>query len=475
MPDMKRYRNVLFIAVDDLRPELGCFGKTKLHTPHLDRLAARSRRFERAYCQVPVCMPSRASLMSGVRPDERTLHRTKDILTRGEPTLPGLLKAEGYQTVSIGKVYHYNDEDPASWTRRHTDTFYEQEYACHGYCSGYQLPENQRRIRNYGKQFHGVPREELEMPAITECAEAPDEAYPDGIIAQRACEELAGLAQREDPFFLAVGFYRPHLPWAAPKRYWDLYDRSDVDLAENPFLPKGAVGCSALVDFIHYGDETIRETYTDFGHYNEETFPVLDEEKQRECVHGYWACVSFTDAQVGKVLETLEQQGLAEETVVVFWGDNGFHLGEHRLWAKGTSFEESTRVPLLFDAPGVTDGTPTTELVELLDIYPTLCELLGLDAPAHLDGMSLAPMLADASAPGKDAIFSRIYDQETVRTQRYRLTHYRKPTPDGDMGHLPTANDLELFDLEVDPQENVNVAQRPEYAGVVKELLETLK
>jgi arylsulfatase A-like enzyme len=471
---MRTYRNVLFIAVDDLRPEINCYGKTKLHTPHLDRLAAGGTLFNHAYCQVPQCMPSRASLMTGVRPDERTLHLTRDICLHGEPTLPGWLKAHGLSTYSVGKVYHYNTDDEASWTRRYTETFYEQPYACDGYCSGYQLEENRRKVLNYGKQFGGE-KIIAELPAMSECVDAPDSAYPDGIVADLACRQLAACAESGEAFFLGVGFYRPHLPWATPKQYWDLYDRDQVALAANPFLPKDGIGITDGIDFRHYGEPEIEATYSDLGHYDEETFPVLSEAKQRECVHGYWASVSFTDAQIGKVLDALEAHGLAGDTVVVLWGDNGWHLGEHRLWAKCTHFEESTRVPLVVAAPGLTEGRRSDRLVELLDLYPTLCDLLGLEAPPHLDGRSFVRLLADPAAPHQEAVYARMFDAATVRTERYRYTHYREATPEGDVLHLPNPGNCELFDLLRDPQENVNVAKQPEYASVVEAMARRLE
>jgi len=466
---MKPFKNILMIAVDDLRPEIGCFGKRKLHTPNLDALARRSLRFDRAYCQVPLCMPSRASLMSGIRPDERQLDHIPDICGDGKPSLPGYLKQNGFTTVSIGKVYHYNDDDEPSWTRRHTDTFYEKDYTCDGYCSGYQLEENRRRIRSFRRQW-SEGKAGCELPAICECADMPDSAYPDGRIADRAIEVLQALETDHRPFFLAVGFYRPHLPWAVPRRYWDLYERDQVDLADNPFLPKDGIGISALCDLLHYGDDEINGTYSDLGHYDEDSFPVLSEEKQRECVHGYWASVSFADAQIGRVLKELERLRIQDDTVIILWGDNGWHLGEHRLWSKATSFEESTRVPVILGVPGATQGERSSALVELVDVYPTLCDLVGLRQPNHLQGTSLIPLVRDPRLAWKKGVFSRIGDAETLRTERYRFTRYAKPNPEGDRQHLPNRGACELFDLQSDPRENVNVARRPEYASVVEEM-----
>lgn len=459
-------RNILFIAVDDLRPELSCFGKTKLHTPNIDRLAARGVQFDRAFCQVPICMPSRASLLSGIRPDDTWRDRIAQMCPNGEPSLPHYLRRAGYTTVSIGKVYHYNDDDEAAWTQRYKDTFGEADYTCEGYCAGYQLTENQRKLHNFRKQFSGA---DVELPPRWECAEAPDSAYPDGIVAGRAIAVLGELDRDDPPFFLAAGFYRPHLPWAVPRKYWDLYDRNDVDLADNPFFPRNGIGKSDLSDFTHYGDDDLGDTFSDFGRYGDTDFPVLSEAKQRECVHGYWASVSFVDAQIGKVLDELERLGIADDTVVVLWSDNGWHLGEHKLWSKVTSFEESTRVPMLIAGPEAAAGTRTESLAELVDLYPTLCDLTGLEIPGHVEGTSLVPLLANPAQPWKSAVFSRLWDASTVRTERYLLTHYGEASAEGDIRHLPNAAQVELFDLEADPGENDNVAaQQPE---VVEELM----
>ena len=472
---MTKRKNILFIAVDDLRPEINCFGKAKLHTPNLDKIASRGLLFNRAFCQVPVCGPSRISLLTGKRPTKPTGNRWGlGSPGNGDPTLPGYLKTHGFQTISIGKVYHINDDDEASWTRRYQDTFNEQAYTVHGYCAGYQLEENRIKLKNFGRQFR-QGKADLDLPPICEAADAPDEAYPDGIIAQRAIEVLREFQGQEDPLFLALGFYRPHLPWAVPQKYWDLYDRDHVDLAGNPFLPQDAVGASNLGDFLHYGEEEIDRTYSDLGKYREDDFPLLSEEKQRECIHGYWASVSFTDAQIGKVLAELERLGQLDETVIVLWGDNGWHLGEHKLWSKTTSFEESTRIPMLVSAPGMTKGATCNALVELVDLYPTLCDLSGLNQPPHLEGLSLAPLLEDPQQEWKTGVFSTMHQghAHTLRTDRYRLTRYSNVPTEGDLWHLresASGQAFELFDLHKDPLENVNIARRPENSALVEAL-----
>ena len=468
-------KNVLFIAIDDLRPEINCYGSRKLDTPAMDGLADRGTLFENAYCQSPQCMPSRASLMSGIRPDEEVEDRIKDICTGGEPTLPGHFKNNGYKTVSMGKVYHWNDEDEGAWTRKHRDTFYEEDYAVDGYCSGYQLEENKEKIKNFSKVlFEDGPTDKSLLPDIYESADVPDEEYPDGLIAEKGLGELKRLSEEEEPFFLALGFYRPHLPWAVPQKYWDLYDPSEVDLADNQFFPENGICKSNLVDFMHYGDELINDTYSDFGRYNDEDFPRLDEEKQRECIRAYWASVSFTDAQIGKVLEGLRELGIEEETTIVLWGDNGWHLGEHKLWAKCTSFEESTHVPLLISDPEFDPTEGTDSITELVDIYPTLCELCGLKTPDHLQGSSLVPLLGNPSSSVKEAAYSRWGDFYSMRTRDYRLTYFQNASEEGDEWHLPNENNYELFDLENDPRENVNVIEEDEYQDVLVRLKDKL-
>lgn len=493
---MQKPPNILFIAIDDLRPEINCFGKKKLVTPNMDRIASRGLLFNRAYCQVPICMPSRASLLSGVRPNNVDWRdHLIQLCPNGEPSLPGHLKNNGYATVSIGKIYHYNTDDEGSWTRRYTDTFDDRFHAYDGYCAGYQLEENQSLMKNRKQRMLGGVKG-LELPPIWECVDAPDSNYPDGIVADRAIEVLRQYRSSGHPLFLAAGFYRPHLPWVTPKKYWDLYDRNDVDLADNPFFPKDGIGKSNLCDFVVYGDREINETYSDLGKYKDEDFPVLSEEKQRECVHAYWASVSFVDAQIGRILDALDALGMAEDTIVVLWGDNGWHLGEHKLWAKATPFEESTRIPLLVSVLGVTRGEQSDRLVELVDIYPTLCELAGLDLPNHLEGTSFRPLLADPARPWKKAIFSSGGTHGiSARTERFRFTQYKKAIPKddpsldsgvftilerpriegGDALHLPNSGDIELFDLEKDPRENANVAKRPEYAEAIREMEKIMK
>ncbi len=457
-----RRTNVLLIYVDDLRPEINCYGKSKIISPNIDKLAARSLVFNKAYCQVPICMPSRVSTLSGMYARSRGQGILRRLLPKGLPSLPGHFKANGYDTISIGKIYHFNEDDPESWTKRYTDTFLERPLVCDGFCSGYQLEENKSGL-TYSKTGRN-------RSPLTECVDAPDNAYPDGATADKAVAELRKYGESGKPLFLAGGFYRPHLPWAAPKKYWDLYEREDIDLAKNPYFPKDAISRNNWGDLRHYGDEAVNAAAAHRGDYSAETFPVLPEDKQRELIHGYWACVSFVDAQIGRILDTLDELGMAEDTVVVLCSDHGWQLGEHKLWSKCSNYEEAVRVPLMVAAPGITNGDKTDALTELVDVYPTLCELTGLAVPEHVEGISMAPLLETPSRPWKTAAFNIWGGARSMRTDRYRLTVYDKEMPKGNTYQLPGQGRYELYDYQADPAGNENIAVDPKN----RKLLDTL-
>ena len=454
-------RNVLLIYLDDLRPELKYYGESKIISPNMDKLAARSLVFNKAYCQVPICMPSRVSTLSGMYSRSSGQGHLRNLLGKGLPSLPGHFKANGYDTISVGKVYHFNNDDEPSWIRRYTDTFYEQKLVCDGYCSGYQTEENKKGLT--------YSRTGRNSSSITECVDAPDSSYPDGLIADTAIAELKKYSKSEQPMFLAAGFYRPHLPWAAPKKYWDLYRREEIDIAANPFFPTNAITRNNWGDLRHYGDKEVNAANIN-GSCDADSFPVLSEEKQQELVHGYWACVSFVDAQIGRVLDSLEKLGMADNTVVVLCSDHGWQLGEHKLWSKCSNYEEALRVPLMVAAPPITKGKKTEALSELVDIYPTLCELTDLPIPEHVEGTSMVPLLKEPSREWKSAAFSIWGGARSMRTDRYRLTVYNKALPKGNMHQLPSQGRYELYDYKTDPAGNVNIAVDPEN----KELLDTL-
>jgi len=447
--------NVLFICVDDLKPLLGCYGDATVKSPNIDRLAARGMRFDRAYCNQAVCAPSRNSLLTGLRSTTLGIYDLGTNFREARPdalTLPQLFKRNGYRAEAMGKIFHVghgNHEDPASWSVPHWSAK----------VVAYALPQS-RATNGLTREeafFSNVPNNQVaQLPrgAAYENADVPDDAYPDGQIANEAIRRLQAAKQKStEPFFLAVGFVKPHLPFCAPKKYWELYDRAAFKLAPFRKPPEGAPPYAP-----QYGGEIRQyDGIPDNG-------PLADE-LQRTLIHGYHAAVSYMDAQLGRVLDELDRLNLGGNTIIVLWGDHGWHLGDHGMWCKHTNYEEATRIPLLVIAPGVTKpNSRTAALAETVDIYPTLCELAGLsvtNAPQKLDGRSFVSTLRDPSAPTKEAIFHS-YPRSPrgrgeiigrgVRTARYRLVEWKKPGAPADTA------DLELYDYEVDPLETKNLA-----------------
>jgi arylsulfatase A-like enzyme len=445
--------NVLFLCVDDLRPQLGCYGDPQVHSPNIDRLAATGRLFRRAYCQQAICAPSRSSVLSGCRPDTTGIYGLKTPLRQAMPdvlTLPQDFKQCGYETVSIGKVYHHADDDQAGWSRppfRSTGDWKGRGYLTDEAITA--IAEMDRRQERAGSTRRGLG------PAF-EAADVDDDAYHDGKDAQAAIAELPRLAALDRPFFLALGFHKPHLPFNAPRRYWDLYDPPQLRLAPNPFEPEGVTPYSLT----NFGE--LR------GYFGMPAEGPVPEALARKLVHGYCACVSYMDAQVGRGLDALDRLGLSRRTVVVLWGDHGWKLGEHASWCKHTNFEIDARAPLIVRAPGAPQpGAQAGGLVEFVDIYPTLCALCGLPVPDHCEGLSFAPLLAEPHRAWKKAAFSQ-YPRGgvmgyTLRTDRYRYTEWR----DRATGEVRAR---ELYDHQEDPGEDVNAAARPDAAELLSRL-----
>jgi iduronate 2-sulfatase len=503
-------RNVLFIAVDDLRPELGCYGNGLVKTPNIDRLAGRGVLFRSAYCQEAICGATRASLLTGLRPDHTRVYDC-DIYFRDTipdvVTLPQYFRQNGYATAYAGKVFHGNLRDEErSWSEPAVQGKFDRPLGL----LGYQLPENQKLVRQrqqeMRRQFPGERLAGLDCGPATECAEVPDDAYQDGRIAEAGVLTLRKLAKDRRPFFLAVGFLKPHLPFVAPRKYWDLYDEAKIPLAENPLAPRGATSLGLHSSF----ELRTRADMPKDG-------PIGDA-TARHLIHGYMACTSYVDAQLGKVLAELDALGLRKDTIVVLWGDHGWHLGDHGIWGKATNYEVATRVPLIVRAPHAAgNGRAAAGLVEYVDLYPTLCQLAGLAVPGSLDGRSVEPLLENPGAPGKAAAFSQFpapalrewagepmtpamrktffgpliakaeerlaeeFGDEwspqrfnlnvmgyAMRTPRYRLVRWvdvRKPTK---------SLAAELYDYEVDPHETRNVAGEKGNAELVRRLTDQM-
>jgi len=437
--------NVLFLIVDDLRPQLGCYGRSRMVTPHIDALAASGVRFDRAYCQVPVCGASRASVLTGARP---TRTRFLDFAAWAQEdlpeatTLPEHFRSAGYTTVSTGKVFHHQpDTADRSWSR---SPWFPVQPRKPSLWRNYALKENWARAK--AKNNRG--------PAY-ECAEVDDSTYFDGQIADQAVDDLNELCGADEPWFLAVGFVKPHLPFNAPKRYWDLYDVDRVDLADNPFPPENAPSRA-----IHNFGEL--RSYFDIPKEG-----PLSEELNRTLVHGYYAATSYTDAQVGRVMAELDRLGERENTVVVFWGDHGWQLGEHGLWCKHCNFNTSLNAPLIIRSPDAAPGSATSRIVEFIDMYPTLCELCDLPAPEHLAGTSLAPLLDGNDRPWSDTAFSRFHAGESICTPQYLYTEYTDETGE--------RLDRMCYDHHADPDENHNIAEHPDLAETINDLAAQLQ
>ncbi len=423
--------NVLFIAVDDLRPQINCYGHKQMISPNLDRLAADGVIFGRCYCQVPVCGASRASLLTGVRParDRFVSYSTRaDEDMPGTTTLPKHFRNNGYHTISNGKVFHHKDDYEASWS----ETPWRPTPKTNGSWRNYLLEENVK-IANQSERGAGPP---------FESADVPDNAYFDGGIADKTISDLQRMKEMDKPFFLAAGFLKPHLPFNAPQKYWDMYKREEIDLADNPFRPKGA-------------PDAAMHNWGELRNYHgvPEKGPLSDD-FARTLVHGYYACVSYTDAQIGRVLDELEKLDLRENTVIVLWGDHGWNLREHGLWCKHCNFETSLHSPLLVSAPGIDGGKRTEALTEFVDIYPSLCELCGLGLPSHLEGLSFVPLMKNTDLTWKKAVFSRYYNGDSIKTDRYRYTEW---TRDNGIEYARM-----LYDHNIDPMENINIAELPE-------------
>jgi iduronate 2-sulfatase len=445
-----RTPNVLFICVDDLKPMLGCYGQADVKTPNIDRLAARSVRFDAAYCNQAVCAPSRNALLTGLRPTTIGIYDLPTFFREGSrpdaTTMPQLFMQRGWRTTSLGKIFHVghgNHTDPASWS----------------------TPAWRPKAPMYAQRAGGSAADK--GPAV-ESADVPDETYADGLIAMEAVGRLQQAKQKPaEPFFLMVGFQRPHLPFVAPKRYWDLYDPKSFLPDDLQSAPAGAPPYAPT----KWGELRNYADIPDTGD--------LDADLQRKLIHGYHAATSYMDAQVGKVLDELDRLDLAQSTIVVFWGDHGYHLGDHGMWCKHTNYEQATRIPLMVRVPGTSkDGGAFKGLIESVDVYPTMCDVLGVPAPQGLDGKSFAAALKDPDGAPKEAAAFQVFPRSAketgkgqllgraVRTERYRLVEWKKP------GAPAESADIELYDFQTDPRETKNVAaDQPDVVAKLRAIL----
>lgn len=435
-----RPTNVLFLICDDLNCDLGCYGHRQVRSPNIDRLAERGVRFANAYCQYPLCGPSRASFMSGLYPDQTLIHRNAVYLREHVPNVKSMsqnFRDNGYFATRIGKIYHYNvpkhigtsgHDDPYSW-----------DYTINP--RGRDVEEEDKIFSLRPGSFGGT----LSWLA----ADGRDEEQTDGIAATEAVAQLEKYASDNQPFFLAVGLFRPHTPFVAPKKYFDMYPLDEIKVPE---VPEG---------YLKTLPEPAQRSIT-----RKEVQVNLEDKLARQAIQAYYASITFADAQLGRILDALEETELDENTVIVFTSDHGYHMGEHGHWQKTTLFENAARVPLIIAGPGVTAaGESSAAPAEMVDFYPTLAELCGIDAPAYVSGVSQVPVLNDPSARPRNSALTQYREGYSLRTERYRYTQWG----DG------AAKGTELYDHQNDPQELNNLAGDSEHASVAEKLAEQLR
>lgn len=460
----KEKPNVLFIFVDDLRPELGAYGNDVIQTPNIDKLASEGTAFMNHYVQVPTCGASRYSILTGTLPHSRK-HLSNEVIrqnisgkeeTQKPETFIHHLRRNGYYTVGIGKISHYIDglyaygddsqgakpELPHSWDKQvfNAGKWKDGWDAFFAYADGSSRITKNRQVKPYEK------------------GEVDDSGYPDGLSTELALKELDSLSNMNKPFFLGVGFFKPHLPFASPKKYWDLYDRSEIPLTASPEIPKN-ISKASLHDNSEFNRYLLGEEKPSLEK------PATDE-YARKIEHAYYAAASYTDAQVGKLLDKLREKGLDKNTIVVLWGDHGWQLGDHRIWGKHTLFEKALRSPLIIKNPNCRKQKQNVnEIISSIDVYPTLMQLCGVPIPYEMPGKSLFKLIDqnEKADNWKEAAFSYYNNGITVRVPRYRYTKYFR-------NKQPV---IELYDHENDPNENINIAnQRPELVKKLDKILE---
>ncbi|MGB7342752.1 MAG: sulfatase-like hydrolase/transferase [Pirellulaceae bacterium] len=449
-PSFAASPNVLLICIDDLKPNLGCYGDTIARTPHIDALAARGVLFQSAYCNQAVCAPSRNSLMTGLRPQTIGIYDLATNFRNGAPdavTMGQFFQHNGYRTEGLGKIYHRghgNGDDAATWSLPHWNPK----------APSYHLPESTKNPK--------VDKDGKKRFAVTERADVADDFYADGQTALEAVKRLQAAAKKPgQPFLLAVGFVKPHLPFVAPQRFWDLYDSAVLPMPSVTESPKNAPSYAATTwgELRNYRDVPAKGD--------------LDDATTRHLIHGYYAATSYADACVGKVVGELDRLGLSENTVIVLWGDHGWHLGDHGMWCKHTNYEQAARIPLIVSLPksmSSTTGVKSNALIETVDLYPTLASLTGFIAPEGLDGIDQSQVVKASSKSIRDHVI-HVYPRggrlgRAIRTDRYRLVQWKEIVGEDDDVQY------ELYDYVSDPLETENkIAELPGIAAELKKLL----
>jgi iduronate 2-sulfatase len=463
--------NILFIAIDDLKPTLGAYGHA-LATPAIDRIAAKGTTFLNAHCQQAVCGPSRASVMTGKYPDFTKVWDLKTKIRTIHPEITTLnqhFKNNGYHSVGVGKIFDPRSVDKGADTQSWSEPFTQNWHLKYNPKTGkpvghYHNAKSRSFAGNNNNNWNALNKQLFAnnaWPAV-EAIDVPDDAYDDGAIGAHAVKKLAKLAKRKEPFFFSVGFKKPHLPFVAPKKYWDQIDPEKIEISSTTKAPLGTPRYA-----VH--------NFSELRSYNGiPTSGAVDTHTQRILIHGYYACVAYIDAQIGKILDELKKQKLAENTIIVLWGDHGWHLGDHGLWCKHTNYEQATRVPLIISIPNGIQQV-TTMPTELVDLFPTLCELSDLTVPKYLDGISLAPLIQgnDLSEPPRLYAISQ-FPKGTrmgyaLRNERYRYIAWYETGGIGAQPNRPI-DAAELYDYKMDPQEQRNLVNDPKYKETIEQL-----
>lgn len=438
-------QNILFISIDDFRPKISSYGETKMITPNIDKLASEGLQFNNAYTNIAVCGASRASIMTGIRPSEK---RFNDFSTRASVDTPNaiplnrIFKENGYETISYGKIYHHKDDFQEYWTEKDGGQIQ----------SDFQDPISIARIENAERGEYGKKQPTFEYPDVD------DYAYNDGKITKKAINKLKALKSKNRPFFMAIGYVSPHLPFIQPKKYWDMYDHDAIKLADNSFQPKNSPDIA--IEAQHNSAE-MRKNYLDIPEHGK-----LDDSLARNLIHGYYASVTYMDALIGELIKALDDLGLRENTTIVFWSDHGYFLGEHGFWCKHSTFEEAVKIPFIISSPNHIKNKTTASFTELVDVYPTLCEIANIKAPTYLQGESLIPVLENPSTILKTEVYTRYKQGEAVIDKDFSYTEFYEG--EKYLGNM-------LYDNLNDYKQNTDISKLPSNKSVVKKYKEKLK
>ena len=443
--EQTKKQNILFISIDDFRPKISSYGETKMITPNIDKLASEGLQFNNAYTNIAVCGASRASLMTGIRP---SLNRFNDFSTRAHVDTPKVIslnqifKDNGYETISYGKIYHHSDDFQQHWSEKDKGQIQ----------SDFQDPKSIERVNNAEKGEYGNKNLTYEYPDVD------DYAYNDGKITKKAVNKLKLLKETNQPFFMAVGYVSPHLPFIQPKKYWDMYDHDSIQLADNSYQPENSPFIA--IEAQHNSAE-LRKNYLDIPAQGK-----LDDDLARNLIHGYYASVSYMDALIGELIKELDDLGLRDNTTIILWSDHGYFLGEHGFWCKHSTFHEAVKIPFIMSSPGYAKNQITDSFTELVDVYPTLCELANITPPTYIHGKSLTPVLKNPSIQLKDEIYTRYKQGEAVIDANYSYTEfYRGKTYVGNM----------MYDMKTDLKQNIDISKTPANAKLVKMYRQKLK